>query len=326
MLRTVGDQPTLWESLLPAEALVMPAELQRSIGCWTTGGSSRRTAVLPRHVGAAVDPDRDVPAVDVLEVPLPARVRVVVSRGGRLDQLAAVLSDPAGWVGAAPDDVDEDHHRCGQAAVDGLNEALLAKAVEAKVLKTNRVRADTTVVEANVAYPSDSGLLAKGVARMATTPSKLKALGLATRTTFSDRTRTVRSRARSINANLRRRNDDKLAEVRESTPSWPASPSGSPVRPTPWCATPAASCATWRAAADRAVPGRGRALERTAELTRRVAAQTRQRLAGDDPRRRDAGGVAARRRRPADRQGPARPTGRVRLQGPARRQRRRRHR
>ena len=41
--------------------------------------------------------------------------------------------------------------RCGQPAVDGLNEALLARAVEAKVLKTNRVRADTTVVEANVA-------------------------------------------------------------------------------------------------------------------------------------------------------------------------------
>jgi len=29
MLRTVGDQPTLWEALLPAEALVMPAELVR---------------------------------------------------------------------------------------------------------------------------------------------------------------------------------------------------------------------------------------------------------------------------------------------------------
>ena len=29
MLRTVGDQPTLWESLLPTEALVMPAELVR---------------------------------------------------------------------------------------------------------------------------------------------------------------------------------------------------------------------------------------------------------------------------------------------------------
>ena len=103
--------------------------------------------------------------------------------------------------------------RCGQAAVDGLNEALLARAVEAKVLKTNRVRADTTVVEANVAYPSDSALLAKGVAKMATAAKKLQAMGLATRTKLADKTRTVRSRARSINANLRRRNDDKLAEV-----------------------------------------------------------------------------------------------------------------
>ena len=44
---------------------------------------------------------------------------------------------------------------------------MLARAVEARVLKTNRVRADTTVVEANVAYPVDSSLLAKGVARLA---------------------------------------------------------------------------------------------------------------------------------------------------------------
>ena len=47
--------------------------------------------------------------------------------------------------------------RCGQEAIDALNEALLAKAAEAKVLRTGRLRADTTVVEANVAYPTDSG-------------------------------------------------------------------------------------------------------------------------------------------------------------------------
>jgi transposase, IS5 family len=46
--------------------------------------------------------------------------------------------------------------RCGSVAVQGLNEALLAKAAEAKVLRTNRVRADTTVVPANVCYPTDS--------------------------------------------------------------------------------------------------------------------------------------------------------------------------
>jgi IS5 family transposase len=32
MLRTVGGEPTLWEALLPAEALRMPAELERVDG------------------------------------------------------------------------------------------------------------------------------------------------------------------------------------------------------------------------------------------------------------------------------------------------------
>ena len=53
--------------------------------------------------------------------------------------------------------------RCGDAAVAGLNDALLAKAAEHKLLRTDKVRADTTVVEAAVAYPTDSGLLAKAV-------------------------------------------------------------------------------------------------------------------------------------------------------------------
>ena len=75
--------------------------------------------------------------------------------------------------------------RCGSSAVDGLNEALLAKAQAAKVLKTNKVRADTTVVPANVAYPTDSGLLAKGVAKMAKSIEKLKGAGLASRTTVA---------------------------------------------------------------------------------------------------------------------------------------------
>ena len=57
--------------------------------------------------------------------------------------------------------------RCGDAAVAGLNDALLAKAAEAKLLRTDKVRADTTVVAAAVAYPTDSGLLAKAVASMA---------------------------------------------------------------------------------------------------------------------------------------------------------------
>src|SRR6476620_11789879 len=57
--------------------------------------------------------------------------------------------------------------RCGDDAVAGLNAALLAKAAAAKLLRTDKVRADTTVVEADVAYPTDSGLLAKAIGTMA---------------------------------------------------------------------------------------------------------------------------------------------------------------
>ena len=56
--------------------------------------------------------------------------------------------------------------RCGEAAVAGLNEALLAQAAGAKLLRTARLRADTTVIGANVAYPTDSGLLAKAVGKL----------------------------------------------------------------------------------------------------------------------------------------------------------------
>src|SRR5215218_1230787 len=121
---------------------------------------------------------------------------------------------PLGGVVPHPTTLMKITSRCGQTAVDALNEALWAKAVEAKVLRVGRLRADTTVVEANVAYPTDSGLLARGVTKMARTAKRLQALGFARRTRLVDRTRSVRARARSIGANLRRRSDDRLAEVK----------------------------------------------------------------------------------------------------------------
>lgn len=72
--------------------------------------------------------------------------------------------------------------RCGEAAVAGLNEALLTKAAAAKLIRTDKVRADTTVVEAAVAYPTDSGLLAKAVGAIAATVTRIQAAGGATRT------------------------------------------------------------------------------------------------------------------------------------------------
>ena len=77
--------------------------------------------------------------------------------------------------------------RCGQAAVAGLNEALWAKAAGDKLLRTARVRADTTVISANVAYPTDSGLLARAVGKLMRTARRVQAAGGATGIRADDR-------------------------------------------------------------------------------------------------------------------------------------------
>jgi transposase, IS5 family len=111
--------------------------------------------------------------------------------------------------------------RCGSAAVEGLNEALLAKATEAKVLRTAKLRVDTTVVPSNVAYPTDSGLLAKAIRRIASTGKRIQAAGGATRTKVRDRSRAAGKRAHAIGFKLRSRSaagrDQALAAVRRTT-------------------------------------------------------------------------------------------------------------
>ena len=169
MLRTVGDAPTLWESILPAAVLGMPAELEavdRLLDDPRFFEPYR--AVLPCVVGAAVDPDRDVPAADVLEVPLQAGLRAVVSGGGGLDHLAAVLSDPARWGDAASDDVDEDHEPLRRARDRRVERRVVGEGGrgagaqdEPGARRTPRWSKRTSRIR------SDSSLLAKGVARLA---------------------------------------------------------------------------------------------------------------------------------------------------------------
>ena len=50
------------------------------------------------------------------------------------------------------------------------------------MLRTARLRADTTVIPANVAYPADSGLAAKAVGKLMRTVRRVQAAGGATGT------------------------------------------------------------------------------------------------------------------------------------------------
>lgn len=283
MLRTVGDQPTLWEALLPEQALVMPAELARVDRLLD---DSRFFAPYAPFFHATLGR----PSIPI-EVYLRLMFLKYRYRLG-FETLCREVTDSISWqrfcripLGGRvphPTTLMKITSRCGEQAIAELNEALLAKAAEAKVLKTNRLRADTTVVEANVSYPSDSGLLAKGVARMARSVTRLKAAGLAPRTKFENRTRSVQKRARSINANLRRRSDDKMVEVRRINRDL-AKIAERAVRQ----AERVVRNARRKLRHNTGPSGRARAeivrLEKLAERTAKIAQQCRQRLDGTTP-------------------------------------------
>lgn len=81
---------------------------------------------------------------------------------------------------------------------------LLAKAIEAKVVRTNKVRADTTVVPATVAHPTDSGLLAT-VRRIGTGVRRIHAAGCEVRTHVRDWSLSASATAHGIAGQVRSR-------------------------------------------------------------------------------------------------------------------------
>jgi transposase, IS5 family len=90
--------------------------------------------------------------------------------------------------------------RLGPELLEELNAELLSLAVERKVLRSRRLRVDTTVVEADVRSPTDSGLCAHAVSRLARLGCRIKANGAARKTRLRDRRRSVGKRVRAISA------------------------------------------------------------------------------------------------------------------------------
>jgi IS5 family transposase len=206
MFRTIGDRQSLWESRLPAEVLRLPGEL------------ARVDALLD-------DPPFFAPFVPYF-YPVPVRPAALVECYLRLmflkfryrlgyESLCAEVSDSISWrrfcrirldaMVPHPTTLMKLTTRCGEAAVAGLNEALLAKETGQKLLRTARLRADTTVIPANVAYPTDSGLLASAVGKIARAVRRVQAAGAATRTRARDRRRATARRVREIASKLRTR-------------------------------------------------------------------------------------------------------------------------
>jgi transposase, IS5 family len=218
VLRTVSDQPTLWDAILPSELLVLPVEL------------ARVDALLDDPVFFAPFAAYFDARIGRPSIPVETYLRLMFLKFRyRLgyELLCREVADSISWqrfckisLGTRvphPITLMKITSRCGDDVVAALNEALLVKAAAGKLLRTDRVRADTTVVEADVGYPTDSGLLAKAVGAMCRSVVRIKATG----TRVRDRRRSAGRRARSIASKLRLRGqqqrDQAQAAVRRIT-------------------------------------------------------------------------------------------------------------
>jgi IS5 family transposase len=289
VFRTIGDQPTLWDAVLPPGLLVLPAEL------------ARVDALLDDSAFFAPFAPFFDPRLGRPSIPMETYLRLMFLKFRyRLgyESLCSEVADSISWRRFCrisldgrvphPTTLMKITTRCGEGAVTGLNETLWAKAVEAKVLRTNRLRADTTVVPADVAYPTDSGLLAKAVGKLARTVRRVHATGAASRTHVRDRRRAAARRVREIAGKLRTRG--KLA--REESTAAIRRVTGELVRLAETAAAEAqAVLRNGRRALRQIDNGRLRGqlrraldeLATTIERTGMIATQTRARLSGQTP-------------------------------------------
>jgi transposase, IS5 family len=181
---------TLWEGLLPEEARQLPAELaavdaylddERFLVPWET--------LFDRRLGRPSVP------VDTL-----LRLLYLKHRYGLgYETLCKEVSDSISWrrfcrIGLDrpvphPTTLVKLVRRAGPEVVEELNAALVAKLAQGKLLRGRKLRVDTTVVEADIDYPTDADLLEQAVRKLGGLVRRIKAGGAASRTRFRDRGR-----------------------------------------------------------------------------------------------------------------------------------------
>ena len=214
MLVTTNPQSTLWETILPPGYQDLPAEL------------AAVDALLDDPVFFEPYRAHFCPLWGCPSIPIETYLRMMfLKHRYRLgyETLCREVADSISWsrfcripLGTRvphPSTLGKITTRCGPEAIEALNQALLIKAAEEKAVKLDKVRVDTTVVPANVAYPTDSGLLVRAIALIVALVARIHAAGAASRTGVRDRRRAAGRRARSISAHLKLRNDEAKARV-----------------------------------------------------------------------------------------------------------------
>jgi transposase, IS5 family len=218
---------SLWDEILPEEVRVLPDDLARLDELLADPALLAPIAVRwERELREASRfSDRGRPS---LAMETYVRLMVLKHRcGWGYETLMREVSDSIhlrrfcrlGLAERVPDEstVRKLTRRLGAEVVHQLTRELIAKARREKRFRPRAARIDSTVVEADVRYPTDAGLASDGVRALAREGRKLAAKIGEKRTAIRNRSRAVGRRVRAVTRTIRRRSGDAKAEVLKLT-------------------------------------------------------------------------------------------------------------
>lgn len=193
MLRLRNDQASLWESVLPQEVLQLSEEL------------TRIDELLEDERFFTPFKEKFFTKRGRPTVPVSTYLRMMyLKRRYRLGYESVVkeVKDSFSWRrfchlsfnDPVPDasTLIKLTHKYGEDTVKALNDALVLKLKEEKLVRGKKLRLDTTVVESHIHYPTDTSLLADGIKLITRSVGQVKRSGLGGKARFVSRVRKVK--------------------------------------------------------------------------------------------------------------------------------------
>jgi IS5 family transposase len=217
----------LWDEILPVEVKVLPDDLARLDELLSDPALLAPIAVrwerLLAESGASSGRGRPTIAMETY-----VRLMIVKHRSGwGYETLMREVSDSIhlrrfcriGMSERVPDEstVRKLTRRLGAEVVHEITREVIQKARREKRFRPRAARIDSTVIEADVRWPTDAGLASDGVKALAREGRKLAARIKEKRTAVRDRSRSMGRKLRALTRSIRRRSGEAKAEVLKLT-------------------------------------------------------------------------------------------------------------
>jgi transposase, IS5 family len=284
-----GQAESLWDEALPIEVRELPADLA-ALDCLLSD-PGLLVPIVERWQREVVETNRAVLTVGRPTIAIESYLRLMVLKQRYRWGYRTLVSEVSDSIHLrrfcrialsvrVPDEstVRKLTRRIGPETVNELTRVLIVKATRERRFRVRAVRIDSTVIEADVRYPTDSGLAAHGVRALAREGKKLAALAGVKNRRVRDRSRSMGRTLRAITRTIRRRSGEARNEVLKLTAN-----TGTLLKRS------IAESRRLAAAARKRARGRGaqaklRAaakLERLADLCEKIVQQINQRAAGE---------------------------------------------